>query len=84
LVSKVLKKYYSEVTCYKVRDMNTLSSKNSFLTLLKTRKNNFHYIVVIRIKKGHVYYYDPAFIGIKKVGIAHFKKKWSHFCCFYN
>ena len=59
LVKRVLNFYYSRVDCYKVCHFSNLINMHRFITLIKFKKNKYHYVVVERIESNKVYYYDP-------------------------
>ena len=84
LVKRVLKEYYRRVDCYVVNDIFSVVDKGKFITLIKGRRDNLHYVVVVNVKGDYVYYYDPAYIGIRKSKVSRFVEKWSHYCCFYS
>ena len=83
LVCNVLKEYYPNVKCYRVTDLRKLEGKRRFITLLSVGKNRYHYVVVEKIENGMVFYYDPAFLFLKKDNLKKFSNKWSHYCCFF-
>lgn len=84
LVSRVLKNYYQDVTCFKAESIEDIIGLPRFITLIKISENKFHYVVIECIKDGYVFYYDPAFIGIRRVKFACFIKKWTFYCCLFK
>lgn len=84
LVSRVLKEYYQNVNCYKVDNLEIIKSFSRCITLIKVRKKFFHYVVIEKIDNDFVFYYDPAFLFLKKVKIDKFYKKWSNYCCIFR
>lgn len=82
LVCRVLKEYYNEVNCYHVDNVFKLMNKKRFITLITINKHAYHYVVVENIENNKIYYYDPAFLFIRKVRIEKFVKRWSGYCCF--
>lgn len=81
-IKEVLKRYFNNVNCYKIRSLKGV--KTPFITLVLTKTKSFHYVVVERINSDIVYYYDPLFWKLKKTNINKFIKRWTNFCCFYS
>lgn len=81
LIKRVLQEYYV-VKCYVVNNIKLLNNGNC-LTLIRVRKKFLHYIVIKYIKNDVIYFYDPAFLVIRKMNIEKFKKIWVNYCCFY-
>lgn len=81
-ISEILKEYSYYCICVRVNDIKNMVF--DCLTLLKKKENVYHYIVVKNIKNNFVYIYDPLYLGIKKIRVDTFRKKWSHICLFYS
>lgn len=58
--------------------------KRECITLVKSGKKSYHYVVIKRVSGDYVYFYDPLFLGIKRKKIDKFTLKWSHICLFYT
>lgn len=82
LVKKVLKEYFEFVEVYKVSELIDLKDKGRIITIIKKGKL-LHYVVIEMIKNDIVYYYDPAFLFIRKKKISEFNTFWFNYCCFY-
>ena len=82
LTRNVLKEYYKEVVWYK--NVNIDDIKNRCVSLIKVRNKYYHYIVIERVDKDVVYYYDPLFLFLRKKCKHKFIKKWSKLVCFYS
>ena len=82
LVCKVLRHYYLKVECYRVNNVKNLLGTKRVLTLIQIAKKYNHYIVVEKIKNNKIYYYDPLFIGVRKMKLDKFEKVWVKCCCF--
>jgi ABC-type bacteriocin/lantibiotic exporter with double-glycine peptidase domain len=82
LIKRVLEEYYL-VECYQCSNLFFLPNRR-FLTLIKVRGKYFHYVVVEKIENKQVFYYDPAFIGLRKIKKERFLKIWANYCCFYS
>ena len=83
LVKRVMEVYFNCVSCYMIYDVNDIGNRR-VISLLKIGKSRLHYIVIERVKKGYVYFYDPLFINLRKMKIKKFEKKWSNICCLYG
>ena len=70
--------------CSCLRLKNVTDIKTGCLSLIETKNNGKHYIVVKMIKKGKIYYYDPLFLLVRKKKIEYFIRKWSGICLFYT
>ena len=82
LVKRVLSEYYDCVKCLKMTNINDI--KKRCITLVRTKKNSLHYVVVERVSKNRVYYYDPMFCFLRRAKINRFNKKWCKCCCFFG
>ena len=82
LVCKILRHYYPKVECYRVNNLKNILGTKRVLTLIQIRKKYNHYIVVEKIKNNRIFYYDPLFIGIRKMKLDKFEKVWVKCCCF--
>lgn len=79
LVKKVLEEYY-KVTCFRCGDISQI--KQRCLTLVRVKNKWLHYVVIERVSEDYVYYYNPAFLNIKKSKKSSFLKKWAYVGCF--
>ena len=83
-VKKVLTNYYRNVECYRVYHLRNLMASGRFITLISIDEKRYHYVVVEKIEKGYVYYYNPMFLLLRREKIDKFTKKWSHYCCLFE
>lgn len=67
--------------CCRVKDLDNV--KGECFTLLNT-KTNFHYVIIKRINNHFVYFYDPLFLGVRRIKKDKFIRKWSKICLFYK
>ena len=67
--------------CIRVKSLEGVIGK--CITLLNY-KNSFHYVVIECVSDKHVYFYDPLFSFVRKMGKARFYAKWSKICLFYK
>ena len=58
--------------------------KRECLTLINTGGNSKHYVVIKKVAKNKIWYYDPLFLFLRKKKIGRFVKKWSNICLFYT
>lgn len=79
---EILNKFGYYCSCLKINDVENVDCQ--CLSLIKSDKRSLHYVVIINVKKGCVYYYDPLFVNIKKKKIVEFVKKWSGICLIYT
>lgn len=79
-LKEILIKYNYCCYCFRVKKIENI--KNNCITLINV-KNSFHYIVIRKIDKKFVYFYDPLFLFVRKVKKISFVKKWSRICLFY-
>lgn len=68
--------------CLKVRDINLI--KKQCLSLVRSGRDELHYVIIKKVNKGCVYYYDPLYVFLRKEKINKFIKKWSNICLFYT
>ena len=69
-------------SCLKLKFVTDI--KGECLSLLETKNKGMHYIVIKKITKGKIYYYDPLFLVMRKKKIEYFIEKWSGICLFYT
>ena len=84
LVKRVLGQYFNNVKCYKYEELDDLKNKKRFITLIKTKNKFFHYVVIEKIDKDKIYYYDPLFYNLRRVKLEKFNRYWYNYCCFYQ
>lgn len=82
LIKRILKQYYARVECYYLEDILQLTNQGRVITLIKTYKNVLHYVVIEKVEKEYIFYYDPLFCFLRKKSKEKFIKKWSKYCCF--
>ena len=80
-IKKVLndKGYYC--TCIRINKLEDVEVP--CLTLIKINKYNYHYVVLKKIKKNKIYFYDPLFILGRRNKTKYFANNWSGICLYY-
>ena len=53
-----------KVNCYKVSDI--CGVRGECISVIRTRNNSLHYIVIEKVSDGYIYYYDPLFLFTRK------------------
>jgi len=81
-VKEILSERGYSCLCLKIYDIKFI--KKEYLTLVKSSDNSLHYIVVKKVKKGYVYFYDPLFVFVRRKKIANFLQIWSKICLIYT
>ena len=70
--------------CVGLKIKNISDIRRECLTLIKSGKKSYHYIVIKRVTNKFVFYYDPLFVNFRKKKIEKFVDKWSSICLFYT
>lgn len=81
-IKEVLNKY--GYYCVGMKLKNICDIKRGCITLIKSGKESYHYIVIKEVRNNFVFYYDPLFINVRKKKITKFIEKWSNICLFYT
>jgi len=82
LIRDVLSEYFTDVIWYKNVSIDGINTR--CLSMIKVRKKFYHYIVIEKVKRGYVYYYDPLFVFYRREKISKFSKKWTNMVCLYK
>ena len=58
--------------------------KKECITLIRSGKDSWHYIIIEKIVGDFVYFYDPLFVRLRKKKLKKFVERWSCICLFYT
>ena len=76
-ILKEAEKYHTTLLGVNIANVNELSKSRSFPIIVTIMKNRFrHSVLLYRVNKKFVYYYDPA-CGKKKESLSTFASKWT-------
>ena len=70
--------------CVGLKIKNIYEVRKECLSLIKSGKKSYHYIIIKKVTDKFVFYYDPLFVNIRKQKIEKFVGKWSNICLFYT
>lgn len=68
--------------CLKNFSLNDI--KKECITLIRSGKDSWHYIIIKKIVGDFVYFYDPLFVRLRKKKLKKFVERWSCICLFYT
>ena len=80
-MKKILNKNNYCCVCIKIFELKDVFCE--CLTLIKNKKD-YHYVVLKKVEKGYVFFYDPLFISLRKKKASWFAPKWCNFCLIYT
>ena len=81
-IKEMLNKF--DYYCIGMRVKSLHDIKKECITLIKSGKKSYHYVVIKEILDKFVVFYDPLFVNLRKKKIAKFTKKWNKVCLFYT
>ena len=68
-------------SCLRVKNLENI--KGRCVSLIKNGEKEFHFVIILKVIKGVVYFYDPLYVGVRKKSVDSFSKKWMFMCLFY-